>query len=214
MARITVLGGTGYAGSNIVREAAARGHQVTSYSRNAPAQPVEGVTHVSADVTHPDTHDRLVADADVVVVALSPRGELEQGFREVAAAVTAKAQQAGVRLGVVGGAGSLFVTDGGIKVIDAEWFPEEIKPEARTMEDVLDDLRATDEALDWFYVSPAGGFGAWAVGERTGSYRTGGDVLLADAEGTSFISGADFGTAVVDEIESGAHRRQRFTVAY
>lgn len=214
MARITVLGGTGYAGSNIVREAVARGHQVTSYSRNAPAEPVEGATHVSADVTHPDTHDRIVADADVVVVALSPRGELEHGFREVAGAVTAKAQQAGVRLGVVGGAGSLFVSEGGIKVIDAEWFPEEIKPEARTMEDVLDDLRAADETLDWFYVSPAGGFGAWAVGEATGTYRTGGDVLLADAEGNSFISGADFGTAVVDEIEQGAHRRERFTVAY
>ncbi|HBX80751.1 MAG TPA: NAD-dependent epimerase, partial [Propionibacteriaceae bacterium] len=33
MARITVLGGTGYAGSNIVKAAAARGHQVTSFSR-------------------------------------------------------------------------------------------------------------------------------------------------------------------------------------
>ena len=214
MARITVLGGTGYAGSNIVREAVARGHQVTSYSRNTPAQPIEGVSHVSADVSHPDTHDQVVAGADVVVVALSPRGELEHTLRDVVAAVTAKAQQAGVRLGVVGGAGSLFVEEGGIKVIDAEWFPEAIKPEARTMEDVLDDLRASDEALDWFYVSPAGGFGAWAVGEATGTYRTGGDVLLADAEGNSFISGADFGTAVVDEIEQSAHRRQRFTVAY
>ena len=29
MARITVLGGTGYAGGNIVREAASRGHEVT-----------------------------------------------------------------------------------------------------------------------------------------------------------------------------------------
>ena len=33
MARITVIGGTGYAGSNVVSEAGARGHQVTSYSR-------------------------------------------------------------------------------------------------------------------------------------------------------------------------------------
>jgi putative NADH-flavin reductase len=214
MARITVLGGTGYAGSNIVREAAARGHQVTSYSRHAPEQEVAGVTHVSADVSHPDTHDRVVAGADVVVVALSPRGDLETTLRGISAAVAAKAQQAGVRLGVVGGAGSLFVTEGGIKVIDAEWFPEAIKPEARTMEDVLEDLRASDQGLDWFYVSPAGGFGAWAVGEPTGTYRTGGDVLLADAEGNSFISGADFGTAVVDEIETPAHRRQRFTVAY
>lgn len=36
MTRIHVLGGTGYAGSRIVREAAKRGHQVVSYSRSIP----------------------------------------------------------------------------------------------------------------------------------------------------------------------------------
>jgi putative NADH-flavin reductase len=39
-------------------------------------------------------------------------------------------------------------------------------------------------------------------------------VLLTDAEGRSEISGADFGVAVVDEIEDPKHRRARFTVAY
>lgn len=33
MARIVVLGGTGYAGSNIVAVAAGKGHEVVSYSR-------------------------------------------------------------------------------------------------------------------------------------------------------------------------------------
>lgn len=44
--------------------------------------------------------------------------------------------------------------------------------------------------------------------------RVGGDVLPSDEEGTSFISGADFGAAVVDEVERPAHRRARSTVAY
>lgn len=214
MARITVLGGTGYAGGNIVREAAARGHQVTAHSRHAPEQGVEGVTHVAADVTDPATQDAAVAGADVVVSALAPRGELETTLRGVLASVAAKAQRAGVRFGVVGGAGSLSLYDGGPKVADQEWFPAEFKPEAATMEEVLQDLRASEQGLDWFYVSPAGGFGAWAPGEATGTYRTGGDVLLADAENNSFISGADFAQAVVDEVESPGHRRQRFTVAY
>lgn len=214
MARITVLGGTGYAGSNIVREAVARGHQVTAYSRHAPEQPVDGATYVTADVTDTDTQAQVVTGADVVVSALAPRGPLEDSLREVDAALAARAQQAGVRFGVVGGAGSLFVHEGGPKVADAEWFPAAFVPEARTMEAVLEDLRASDESLDWFYVSPAGGFGAWAPGEATGTYRTGGDVLLADADDNSAISGADFGTAVVDEIETPAHRRRRFTVAY
>ena len=34
------------------------------------------------------------------------------------------------------------------------------------------------------------------------------------AEGQSFISGADFAVAVVDEIEQGNHHRERFTVGY
>lgn len=214
MARITVLGGTGYAGSNIVREAVARGHQVTAYSRSSPEQPVEGATYVAADASDPVTQDEIVAGADVVVSALAPRGALEGSMRDVVASLAGKAQTAGVRFAVVGGAGSLFVYEGGPKVADAEWFPADFKPEARTMEHVLEDLRASDEALDWFYVSPAGGFGAWAQGEATGTYRTDGDVLLADAEGNSFISGADFAKAFVDEIETPAHRRQRFTVAY
>ena len=39
-------------------------------------------------------------------------------------------------------------------------------------------------------------------------------MLLTDASGTSFISGADFALAFVDEIEQGRHHRERFTVAY
>ncbi|WP_368730818.1 NAD-dependent epimerase/dehydratase family protein, partial [Sedimentibacter sp. B4] len=37
MTRISVLGGTGYAGAAIVREAAGRGHEVTAFSRK-PAE--------------------------------------------------------------------------------------------------------------------------------------------------------------------------------
>jgi putative NADH-flavin reductase len=72
----------------------------------------------------------------------------------------------------------------------------------------------SDDALDWFFLSPAAVFGAYAPGEAVGTYRVGDDVLLADAEGNSAISGADLADAVVDEIERPAHRRARFTVAY
>ena len=82
------------------------------------------------------------------------------------------------------------------------------------MAGVLDDLRVSAPELDWFYVSPAAAFGAWAPGEATGKYRIGGDVLLADENGDSNISGADFAAAIVAEIENRAHRRARFGVAY
>ena len=79
---------------------------------------------------------------------------------------------------------------------------------------MLTALRETSDDVDWFCVSPAAGFGSYAPGEATGTYRVGGDVLLTDASGTSFISGADFALAFVDEIEQARHHRERFTVAY
>jgi len=214
MARITVLGGTGYAGGNIVREAASRGHEVTSISRNAPQDKVSGVTYVTGDVLDPAVVDQAVAGADVVVEALSPRGALEGTIGSVVQKLSAAVQAAGARLGVVGGAGSLLVAPGGPAVAAADDFPDAFKGEAAEMAAVLEDLRASDEALDWFYVSPAGDFGPWAAGEHTGIFRLGGDVLLVDETGSSTISGADFAQAFVDEIEQPAHRRQRFTVAY
>lgn len=214
MARITIIGGTGYAGALIVAEAASRGHEVTSISRALPDEKIDGVTYVEGSVTDADIRARAVQDADVVYSAISPRGDMEGRTRQALADLAGAAQQAGVRLGITGGAGSLLVAEGGPRLSDTDDFPDAFKTEAAEMAAVLDDLRASDASLDWFYVSPAAGFGAFAPGEKTGTFRVGGDVLLADADGNSFISGADFATAVVDEIEQPAHRRTRFSVAY
>ncbi|GAA3959917.1 NAD(P)-dependent oxidoreductase [Gordonia caeni] len=216
MARITILGGTGYAGGHLVAAAAAKGHSVVAYSRTLPEAPVAGVEYRTGDVTDAAVLESAVSGTDVVVSALSPRGKLEGAglLRAIEEKLAGLARTRGVRFGVVGGAGSLLVAPGGPAVADGDDFPAEITPEADEMGAVLDDLRASDPSLDWFYVSPAGGFGAWAPGEATGTYRLGGDVLLADDNGESFISGADLADAVVTEIETPAHRRARFTVAY
>lgn len=217
MARITVVGGTGYAGAHIVIEAAGRGHEVTAVSRTVPAPDaqVDGVTYVAADVTDPDAVAAAVDGADVVVAALSPRGDMAGKVRGAEAALATAAAQAGARLGVIGGAGSLHVAPGGPRLVDTDEFPAAFKDEALELTAVLGDLQSTDDALDWFFLSPAVNFGAYAPGERTGSYRVGDDDLpVADADGTSAISGADLAIAVVDEIETPAHHRARFTVGY
>ena len=216
MSRITVLGGTGYAGGHIVQVAAGRGHVVTSYSRKPPDEPAAGVDYRIGDVQDHALLQQAVEDADVIVSALSPRGELQPTglLRRIEQEIAELAQSSGDRFGVIGGAGSLFVFDGGPRVVDAVGFPEAVKPESNEMAGVLDDLRVSDPALDWFFVSPAGGFGAQAPGEALGHYRVGGDVLLVDEHGDSNISGADLGLAVVEEIEKPSHRRTRFTVAY
>jgi putative NADH-flavin reductase len=51
-------------------------------------------------------------------------------------------------------------------------------------------------------------------GRRTGKFRLGGDQLLGDANGESRISVQDYAVAMIDELESPAHIRQRFTVGY
>lgn len=214
MAKITILGGTGYAGSNLVKAAASAGHEVTSFSRSLPEEQITGVTYVTGSVLEDGTLERAFDGAEVVVSALSPRGELEGRTRGVLSNAAELATSKGVRFGVVGGAGSLLVAEGGPRLADTEGFPEPVKPEAAEMAGVLDDLRASAPELDWFYVSPAAAFGSWAPGEATGEYRIGGDVLLTDANGDSNISGADFATAIVAEIETPAHHRARFGVAY
>lgn len=214
MTQVVVLGGTGYAGSHIVAEAVKRGFSVTSWSRNLPEEKIDGVTYKTGDLLDSSILEGAVSGANVVVGALSPRGALDGKLREVYAAVAAAAQAAGVRFGVVGGAGSLRVSEGGPTVASGADFPDAFKSEAAQLAEVLEDLRASDEKLDWFYVSPAGTFGAYAPGEATGSYRVGGEVLLTDENGESFISGADFAQAFVDEIVTPAHKRVRFSVAH
>ncbi len=214
MARITVIGGAGYAGSGVVKSAAARGHEVTSYSRNLPEQEVDGVRYKTGSILEEPVAHAAVQGADVVVVALSPRGDMAGRVKDAAVApLAAIAREAGVRLGVIVGAGSLQVAPGGPRILDGD-VPAEYKPEMLEMAAVLDHLKGSDESLDWFYFSPAGGFGAFAPGETTGTHRLGGDVLVTDAEGNSNRSNGDLGMVIVDEIEQPAHRRARFTAAY
>lgn len=214
MTRVTVIGGNGYAGRNIVRAGVAKGIDVTSFGRGEAAEQIAGASYARGSLTEAADRARMLDGADVVIVAVSPRGDMQGRVRPAIAQLATEAESAGVRLGVVGGAGSLLQRKGGDLVMDGPGFPDEVKPEAAEMGGVLEDLRATPDALDWFLVSPAGSFGEWAAGDFRGEYRVGGDVLLTDADGNSEISGADFGAAVVDEIEAPAHRRARFTVAY
>jgi len=216
MARIHVLGGTGFAGAAVVAEGVRRGHEVTSFSRGAPSTPVEGAAYVSGSLLEDEMVQQAVTDADVVFETISPRGDMAGRLEGVVADLIAAADRAGVRLGVLGGASSVLVAEGGPRLFDVtvDDLPAEVLPEVRTGLALLDALRAAPESLDWFYVSPAQEFGAWFPQEVTGSYRISDDVLLTDADGRSAISAADLAVAVLDEIERPQHRRRRFHVAH
>jgi len=127
-----------------------------------------------------------------------------------ASAVIEPVKKAGVkRLLVVGGAGSLLLPDG-TRVIDSAGFPEAYKAEASAGALFLQNLRQ-EQTLDWTFLSPSAEF---VEGERTGTFRLGKDDLLVSSEGRSWITFADYAIAMLDEVETSKHSRQRFTVGY
>lgn len=214
MAAITVLGGTGYTGTNVVRAAAARGHAVTSVSRSLPAEKVDGVTYVLGSVTEADPAS-LVTNADVVVGALSPAsgelaGRLGGIYQSLAPAVAAM----GTQLVIVGGFSALRRVAGGPRIA----FSEDVNPlfaaAAREVAAIADWLLTTPAELAWTYISPASAYGVRNPGAARGSYRLGGDVAVTDAEGRSDVSGADFAAAIVDVIDSREHLRAHISVTY
>ena len=83
MSRITVIGGTGYAGSAIVTEAAGRGHQVTALSRSLPGEQIPHVTYLQADASDESALATAFEGADVVVDALAPRGQQADTWRGI-----------------------------------------------------------------------------------------------------------------------------------
>lgn len=213
MVRIAVLGGTGYGGDAVVREAARRGHAVTSYSRQPPAEPVDGVEYVPGSLLDPARLAGTVEDTDVVFETMSPRGDLAGKLEGVVDQLIGLAGTAGVRLGVLGGVSSVHVSEGGPRYFDVNPPPPEVRPEVETGLALLDALQQAPENLDWFYVSPAATFGAWNPQRVTGSYRISDDLLLTDENGDSYIAAPDLALAVLDEIEQPRHHRRRFHVA-
>ncbi|MFE3053225.1 NAD(P)-dependent oxidoreductase [Nocardia sp. NPDC059239] len=211
--QITVFGASGDAGSRVVAEALSRGHRVRAVARTAerlrelPAQ-VEVWTGNAAD---PADVEKAAAGSDVVVSATRPAPGREHELVEVAAALLEGLADSGIRLLVIGGAGSLTVAGTGKTLTEQPGFPAELVPIAEGGSRQLEVFRTTPHAVNWAYVSPAALF---EPGERTGAYRLGRDDLLTDDQGNSAISMEDMAIALLDEIEQPAHHRTRFTVGY
>lgn len=213
MARITVLGGSGYAGTAVVAEARRRGHDVTALSRTLPEAQVEGVEYRAGSALDREVLAEVASGRDAVVVALSPRGDMAGRLEGIVEALVELLDGTSTRLGYIGGASSLLVAEGGPSVWDLshEEIPADVKPEIETGLNAFELLKHSPDSLDWFYVSPPQDFGAWLGTPSKGRYVLGGDVLLRDEGGASTISADDLALAILDEIETPKHRRGRFT---
>jgi hypothetical protein len=215
MSHIVVIGGTGYAGSAIAQEAAARGHQVTAFSRSIPADPVEGVDYVQGDATDEEALAPVISGGHVVVAALAPRGPLAGLFREVNRTIARLADAAKARLFVVGGFSSLRPAAGAPRFVeDLSDVPAELHDEILAGAAlIIEDLPSGPETLDWVFVSPAQNFGSFAPGERLGDYRVGDEVAVQPEDGGA-ISGADYAIGFVDLIEAGDRHRSHVNLGY
>ncbi len=205
--KIAIVAANGKAGRLIVREAIDRGMDVTAIVRGENRTDAEKV--ISKDVFDLTAQDLESFDAVVDAVgAWTPETVHTIPDAAVYLADLLKARE--TRLLVVGGAGSLFVDPQHTKtVLDVTPFPDAALPVIRAHQKALDALRNCTD-VRWTYISPAGDF--QADGARTGSYILGGEELVLNSKGESVISYADYAIAMVDEIESGAHIRERISV--
>ena len=218
--KVALIGATGFVGAGVLEELLQRGHEVVVLVRHPEKFPVrEHVQIIKADVLHADEVRRAVAGVDAVISAYNAGwtnpniyADFMQGSRAIAEGV----KSAGVkRYLVVGGAGSLFVN--GQQLVDSPDFPAAIKPGATAARDMYTELQKEAD-LDWTVLSPAVGFHGGSAAQargRTGSFRTGKDEPLMNADGTpGDISVQDLALSLVDALEQGQHIKTRFTVAY
>lgn len=215
--RITVFGAAGNVGSRVVTEALSRGHEVTAVVRD-PARFGElhpAATHRAGDAGVPEHVTELSAGQDLVVNATRPAPGRESEHAAISRALLDGLARAGggVRLLIVGGAGSLTVpgSDGVLAIDDPVFVPTAWRHIAEASNGQFDAVRTADTEVDWTYVSPSA---LLEPGVRTGAYRLGADELIVDAEGNSSISMEDLAVALLDEAERPKHHRTRFTVGY
>lgn len=211
--KIALIGASGFIGSAIREELLSRGHQVTALVVHPDKLPKHSrLTAQSSDVHNTTQLSTQLTGHDAVISAFSGHAQADplnyylQGFKSMLAAH----KSAGIaRLLVVGGAGSLEVAPG-VQLIDTPHFPEQYKATAEGARQALN-LLVQESDLQWTMLSPAA---VIAPGQRTGQFRLGRDQLLSNAQGESRISVEDFAFAMVDELETPQHSRQRFSVAY
>lgn len=210
---IALIGASGFIGAALLKEALARGHQVTALV----GHPEKLGTHAALTGVASDVLDtaRLTAQLkgfDAVISAFSGHAQAEiyayylSGVRSIIAASKAASVP---RVLMVGGAGSLEVAPG-LQAVDTPDFPAQWKASALGAREALNLLRA-EPTLNWTLLSPSA---LIAPGQRTGRFRLGTDQMLVNAEGKSEISLEDYAVAMIDELERPAHARRRFTVGY
>lgn len=213
--RIALIGASGHIGREIAREALRRGHTVTAITRSPGALAAElpGIAVKTANLFDASELSTAVAGNEIIASAFGPSAGDTLGAASVplaAEALVTAARLTGIeRLVVVGGAGSLEIAPGK-QLVDSPDFPKAYRDLALAHREAFEHLCQAGD-LQWTFFAPAAMIGP---GEKLGRYRVGRRALIADTEGNSRISYADYADAFVSELENKAHPQEIVTVAY
>jgi putative NADH-flavin reductase len=219
MKNVVLIGATGFVGTALLNELLSRGHKVTAISRNASKVTIknENLNVVEIDSTDPAQLAKVAEGKDAIVSAYNPgwaNPHIYEDTLENYPKIVEGAKKAGVpRLLIVGGAGTLFVKPG-LRLVDTGSLPEAWLPGVKSLGEFYLNTLMNENDIDWVFLSPAANLGNLKPGVRTGKYRVGKDDLLVDEKGDSFISVEDYAVAMIDELETPKHHKERFTVAY
>lgn len=214
--KVVVIGATGFVGSHIVNELTSRNIQVTGISRNEKVSDKNNLKYVAADVKNIEALAEILKQHNVVVSAFGggwTNPNIYEDFINGSEAIQQAVKQSGVkRFITVGGAGSLYLSDG-TQLVDT--FPQDnpFLPGAKAARDYLDILKEEKE-LDWAFFSPAIDMHQGITIGRTGKYRLGTDYPVMDDDGKNILSGEDLAVIIADEVENPKHHQMRFTAAY
>src|SRR5687768_16408809 len=123
--KIALIGASGFIGSGLREEALSRGHQVTALVSQPDKLPAsDRLTAKAVDVNDTAALAAALTGHDLVITAFS--GHAAADVREVYGrgirSIISAAKQAGLRLLVVGGAGSLELA-AGKQLVDSPEFP-------------------------------------------------------------------------------------------
>lgn len=204
--KIAVICANGKAGKLIVKEAVRRGLDVTAVVREKNQTEAQHV--LAKDLFALTREDLQGYDAVIDAFGAWTPDTLPQHSTSLNHLCDLLSGTQ-TRLLIVGGAGSLYVNpEHTACVADGSDFPDAFKPLAAAMAEALRALRQRED-VRWTYLSPAADF--QAEGERTGRYILGGEELTLNVRGESVLSYADYAIAMVDEVISGDHIRQRIS---
>jgi len=212
--KITLIGATGFVGSNILNELANRNHEITAIVRNPKTG--SNANWIATDIFDTDALAEILKGNDIVINAYNPgwtNPNIYDDFIEGSKSIQEAVKKSGVkRFITIGGAGSLFVAPN-LQAVDTPDFPKEYHAGATAARDYLNILKEEKE-LDWAFFSPAFEMHQGITTGRTGNYRLGLENPVFDENQRSILSGEDLAVVIADEAENPKHHQIRFTAAY